>query len=66
MTYEILEGPLPVTDYRATLSCVAEEDGCHVFWSAYFMPTEQAERVSDDIIAKFYEIGLQALQDRFT
>ncbi len=65
ITYEILDGPLPVTDYRATLSCVAEPGGCHVFWSAYFIPNDQAEQISDDIVAKFYEIGLRALQDRF-
>lgn len=65
ITYEIMDGPLPVSDYRATLSCVAEDGGCHVHWSAHFKPTQDAERLSDEIVAKFYEIGLQALRERY-
>lgn len=65
MTYEMVEGPLPVSDYRSTLSCVAEASGCRVFWSAYFEPTEEAERVSDNIVGTFYEIGLRALREHF-
>ncbi|QIE56118.1 SRPBCC family protein [Pikeienuella piscinae] len=65
LTYEVVEGPLPVSDYRATLSCVAEADGCRVFWSAYFTPAEDAGRVPDDIVGAFYEIGLRALRERF-
>ena len=65
VTYEVVDGPLPVTDYRATLSCVPEADGCHVYWSAHFRPADEAGHLSDDIVAKFYEIGLSALVDRF-
>ena len=65
LTYEIVDGPLPVTDYRATLSCVAEPDGCHVFWSAYFVPVETPGHLADEIVATFYEIGLEALGQRF-
>ena len=61
-TYEIVECPLPLTDYRATLSCVAEEGGCHVFWSAMFEPTDPS---ADDIITGFYEQGLRALRERY-
>ncbi|MDH3667065.1 MAG: SRPBCC family protein [Paracoccaceae bacterium] len=65
ITYEIVDGPLPASDYRATFSCVAEEGGCHIFWSAYFIPDEAAPELSDKIISKFYEIGLDALRERF-
>lgn len=65
VTYEVVEGPMPVTDCRATLSCVAEADGCHVFWSAYFVPADQPGHVGDEIVAKFYEIGLDALAERY-
>jgi hypothetical protein len=61
-TYELIEGPLPLADHRATLSCVAEEGGCHVFWSAVFEPTDPA---ADDIVAGFYEEGLRALRVRY-
>lgn len=66
VTYEVIEGPLPVTDYRATLSCVAEDEGCRVFWSALFTPADDAGRLSEGIVGKFYEIGLRALRERFS
>lgn len=65
VTYETVEGPLPAGDCRATLSCVAEADGCHVFWSAFFVPADPAAHVGDEIVAAFYEIGLEALRRRF-
>jgi hypothetical protein len=61
-TYEIVECPLPLTDHRATLSCVAEEGGCHVFWSAMFEPTDPS---ADEIVSGFYEEGLRALRERY-
>ena len=53
---------LPLYDHRATLSCVAEEGGCHVFWSAVFEPTDPS---ADDIVTGFYEEGLRALRERY-
>jgi hypothetical protein len=61
-TYEMVDGPLPLADHRATLSCVAEEGGCHVFWAAVFEPSDPS---ADDIVAAFYEEGLRALRERF-
>ena len=61
-TYEIVDSPLPLADHRATLSCVAEEGGCHVFWSAVFEPTDPS---ADEIVSGFYEEGLRALRERY-
>ena len=61
-TYEISDSPLPLANHRATLSCVAEEGGCHVFWSAIYEPTDST---ADDIVTAFYEDGLRALRTRF-
>jgi hypothetical protein len=65
LTYEMVDGPLPVTGHRATLSCVAEPGGCHVFWSAYFVPAGADAHLVDEIVGAFYEIGLRAIRDRF-
>lgn len=62
LTYEIIDSPLPVVDFRATLSCVAEDGGCHVFWSAMYEPTDPT---ADEIVTAFYEEGLRALRERF-
>ena len=61
-TYEIVESHLPLADHRATLSCVAEEGGCHVFWSSMFEPADES---ADDIVTAFYEDGLRALRERY-
>ena len=64
--YEMVEGPMPVSDCRATLACVAEQGGgCHVFWSARFEPPEGREREADEIVGALFEIGLAALPGRF-
>ena len=65
VTYEMVDGPLPVADHRATLSCVAEPGGCHVYWSAYFVPTGPDAHLADEIVGAFYEIGLRAIAERF-
>jgi hypothetical protein len=62
-TYEIIDSPLPLVDHRATLSCVAEDGGCHVYWSALFEPTDPS---ADEIVSGFYEEGLRALRERYS
>ena len=64
LTYEMVDGPLPVADHRATLSVVAEPGGCHVYWSAFFMPTGPDSHMAAEIVGTFYEIGLRAIRDR--
>lgn len=61
-SYEIVDSPLPLSEHRATLSCVAEDGGCHVFWSEVFEPEDP---VADDIIEGFCRAGLEALRERF-
>ncbi len=60
--YAIIDGPLPVGHYRATLSVVPAGTGSVVVWSSTFTPRgEDAEAV----IAGVYEAGLRALESRF-
>lgn len=65
LTYETVDGPLPAEDHRATLSCVAEPGGCHVYWSAYFVPDGPGGHIAAEIVATFCEIGLRALAERY-
>ena len=61
--YEIAEGPLPVENYRSTLTVFDRpEGGCRVFWSSTF---EADDPHADDLVAGIYEAGLSALRDRF-
>lgn len=61
-TYSTVQGPLSLEDHRATLSCVPEEGGCHIFWSAYFTATDPAV---DELVLAFLEAGLNALREMF-
>lgn len=61
-SYEIIDSHLPVDNFRATLSCVVEDEGCHVFWSAVFDPTDP---LADEVISGMFEEGLRGLRDRF-
>ena len=61
--YEILEaGPLPVANYRATISVVRSGGGCLVVWSSTFESTGDGAEAA---ISGVYDAGLQSLKDRF-
>lgn len=57
--YEILEGPLPVARYRATITVAEAGDGAVVIWASTFDPTDPKAK---EVIAGIYETGLEALR----
>ena len=63
LTYIILEGPLPVTDYRSTLTVVAEGEGqSKLTWSSTFKPAAGAEPAkAQEVIGGVYQAGLDNL-----
>jgi uncharacterized protein YndB with AHSA1/START domain len=64
-TYAIVEGPLPVSDYEATLS-VSESGGkTVVVWSGTFAPKGVSEEEATNIVGGIYETGLKAVKERF-
>lgn len=63
-TYTILEGPLPVADYRSTLSVAPEGSGSKVSWSGTFSAKGAPDTVAQDAIGGIYESGLKAIADR--
>lgn len=66
-TYRILEYPLPLEDYRATLAVRAVTDRDHAFveWSCRFeIDPDRREETVDNITTVFRE-GLDALVARF-
>lgn len=66
-TYSILESPLPVQGYRATVSVLEgpEEDTATVVWRSEFIPEGMAESEAAAIMAGIYDAGLEAIQERF-
>lgn len=63
LTYIILEGPLPVTDYRSTLTVVAEgESGSKLTWSSTFKAAAGVEPAkAEEVIGGVYQAGLDNL-----
>lgn len=63
LTYIILEGPLPVTDYRSTITVVAEGDsGSKLTWSSTFKAAAGIEPAkAQEVIGGVYQAGLDNL-----
>ncbi|MEO1467653.1 MAG: SRPBCC family protein [Pseudomonadota bacterium] len=67
-TYAILESPMPLTDYVATLRLtpVTEGDRCFIEWSAEFScaPEDEGDLV-DGIATNVFQGGFDALKRQF-
>ena len=64
-TYRIVESPLPVTDYSATLKVVDADGGCCVDWTSSF---EVSAGPPEEVIALLkgvYDAGLGSLRQSF-
>jgi uncharacterized protein YndB with AHSA1/START domain len=63
--YGILESPMPVTDYHATLSVEPDSVGARVTWSVNYQPVGISEEDADQIIVGIFETGLNAIKQNF-
>ena len=67
ISYSIVQGPLPVADYHATLTVREADEGkaCTVEWTSEFepagVPADEAIRIIEDI----YRAGLENLKRMF-
>jgi len=64
-SYSIVEGPLPVSDYRSTLRVIAVDDGCEVCWGSAFTAAGVGDDAAKDVVAGIYEAGFAALSQKF-
>lgn len=67
LTYGILESPMPVSEYVATLRVVPLTDGGHSFceWHAEFdVPADQASETVDTVANGIFQAGFDALKQR--
>ena len=66
-TYSILDGPLPVAGYKATLHVEENKDGksCTVQWSSAFEPAGTSEPEAVKVIRGIYEAGFENLRRMF-
>ena len=64
-SYRTLKGPAPVTDYTATLSVKAADDGSLVTWSGEFAPVGISKADAEKAIRGFFQLGLGNLKTLF-
>ena len=67
-SYSIIESPMPLTNYVATLKLTPVTDGNRTFaeWSAEFDCDEADERaLAEDIGQGVFQVGFDALKQRF-
>lgn len=67
VVYSIVQGPMPFTDYRATMQLAPAGEGrTALTWSGTFEPAEGTS--ADDsaaLVRRIYQGGIAALQGRF-
>ena len=60
-SYEIIESPLPVANYRATLSVMPGGEGTVIDWSAHFDAAGAPDAVAADVIGGIFQGGLDEI-----
>ncbi len=66
-SYSIMQGPLPVANYTATLKVNRAKDGkgCTVEWSSQFSPSGASEEDARKAIERVYQAGFENLKKMF-
>ncbi len=64
-SYSIMESPLPVANYTATIRVKATAAGCEVEWSSEFEPSGAPENDAAAVIRGVYEAGFENLKKMF-
>ncbi|ATU94077.1 SRPBCC family protein [Phyllobacterium zundukense] len=62
-TYDIINSPLPVENYRATISVSADGDGTRVDWKSSFDAKGKSDSEAKDVISGIYKAGLDKIAE---
>lgn len=62
LQYSILDGPLPVQNYLATVKLHAEQDACRVQWSSDFEAPDLDDAAAIGLIEGVYRGGLEGMR----
>ena len=60
-TYDIIDSPLPVANYRATISVSPEGNGTKVDWRSNFDAKGKTDSEAKDVIIGIYKAGLDKI-----
>ncbi|MEZ2126920.1 MULTISPECIES: SRPBCC family protein [unclassified Sinorhizobium] len=62
-TYDIVDSPLPVQNYRATIRVSAEGDGTKVDWRSSFDAKGKSDDEAKGVISSIYKAGLDKIAE---
>ena len=65
-SYTIVEGPLPVANYTATISVSQSGEETRVVWGATFEPSGATEAKAVDVMKGVFDTGLEGIRQSFT
>lgn len=63
-SYELIESPLPVSDYSSRLSVEPSDQGATITWTSTFQAQGVSESEAEELIAGSYRAGLDAVAQR--
>ncbi len=61
-SYSIVESPLPVQDYRSTISVADEGGKARLTWRSSFAPKGASEADAAKVIGDIYDAGLESIE----
>jgi carbon monoxide dehydrogenase subunit G len=62
-TYAIIDSPLPVANYRATISVSAQGNGTRVDWKSSFDAKGKSDDEAKGVISSIYKAGLDKIAE---
>ena len=62
-TYDIINSPLPVANYRATISVSAQGGGTRVDWKSSFDAKGESDDEAKGVISSIYKAGLDKIAE---
>lgn len=60
-SYEIVESPLPVANYKSTFTVKEDDDGAAIVWQGTFDAKDASDEKAAEVIKGIYDAGLQNL-----
>ncbi|MEF2552460.1 SRPBCC family protein [Aurantimonas sp. A2-1-M11] len=63
-TYRIIEGPLPVENYKSTITVTAAGKGSTISWNGTFDAKGATDAEAGEVVGGIYDAGLQGIAEK--
>jgi len=62
LAYSIVEGPVPMRDYRSTIDLRAVDEGTAIDWASTFVPDGVPAEKAERLATRIYEAGIAGIK----